>query len=540
MDARRAILVSDVAKKLAKITTRVQPGTHSLFYISNVIQSEADMCREAVQCLQRHITTLHTIHNLIFPFATILPVEVVRIVFSYLYDPQHGRQKNADFFNAMSTCRQWREVACDMPRCWTRVRVNNLTLTEASLVRSKVRPLQLFMDDNTCDDVDAAVELLKKHAHRIKSLDAHHTDPLVLERFFDLLDVPAPELESLSIRYTEIGASQLELSSVFAGQMPSLRSLKVDRVSFPFDRAWSAGLLELHMRDALPPLPALLDLLSGCTQLQKLVFYGYHLWPGAEQLPPQRMVSLPSLKELSVQTEPIGECGELLDRLILPETARLQLEVDVMTDDNSDLPDLVSSFNLPCVIGLRRLEILWDARRRIFVRAFRDPQQHLVPDFEMTIGGVESLADIPTSWPFDATNVETLVVRLGHHDRLYFESWDFLLETPNVTTLRVIELDEESAKELLSRGLGPVKPDPPITAPFLYCPGLETVELFDLEWSDVVETRARDMIMLRRDMAPGALKRIDVYDANGAPVSDVPEQVEIPGDDTPVLVAFYD
>ncbi|KAI0695412.1 hypothetical protein C8T65DRAFT_584324, partial [Cerioporus squamosus] len=105
------------------------------------IKNQCGTRRAMIEALEAEITALNSIHNILFPYVTTLPPEMLAEVFSYLRNHHLGQRPNPDFSNAMATCKKWREVGCGVARFWTRIPLHNPNLLAASLERSQRLPL---------------------------------------------------------------------------------------------------------------------------------------------------------------------------------------------------------------------------------------------------------------------------------------------------------------------------------------------------------------------------------------------------------------
>ncbi|RPD59106.1 hypothetical protein L227DRAFT_576334 [Lentinus tigrinus ALCF2SS1-6] len=305
--------------------------------------------------------------------------------------------------------------------------------------------------------------------------------------------------------------------------MPSLRTLALDRVLLPPSPLWASNLEDLSMRDTIPSLQDMLDLLEQCTSLRTLLVDGYHTWPEDDSRPDHEPVSLPSLKLLDVRTQPLPASEDLLANLILPDAATLRLEVDMMTDDAHpvQLPDMRLCPNIPCIRGLKRIEVLWSNRNCILIRGFRNAQEHVAPDIEVVISAASDFLDLPYDWYLDLSQVEVLVFRLGGMGANSFESWDILQNFPELTTFRLIEPDAPSLFGLLN-GLMDTRevqmPDQAGTQRnHRLCPRLHTLELFDFRWTAEIGAAMENMVAVRQTFEPKAFRFLDVYNAKDGP-----------------------
>lgn len=237
-----------------------------------------------------------------------------------------------------AVCCFWRELALATPSLWNTVEVYKTThWLELSLVRSLDTPLQLVFHylDTTC----AAVPKILPRAHRIRvlilpALDVpspgsyHSVDPDITP-FLPLLNTPMPALKTLvayvkrSIRYDPPALPQFE---IFTTHLPSLRTLRISRVSVPWSTGLLSGLSTLDLRactisGTLPSPDQFLDVLECCTALEELrlldlfvsTVFGPHI-ANIAMSNPDRVIRLPKLQAVKLADIPSATAW-LLSRL---------------------------------------------------------------------------------------------------------------------------------------------------------------------------------------------------------------------------------
>ncbi|KAI0747666.1 hypothetical protein C8Q80DRAFT_689369 [Daedaleopsis nitida] len=522
-DTHLSIATTFLQKQANAGTGRPSPTEHHS--PEAVCQSLEALCAqdlERVHLLQLNIADMREMENMLKRYGC-FPPEIICEVFSYLLKP--CGPPGQDFCNAVATCRWWRRVATGNANFWTRIRANNPTLARASAERSRNRGLHIVLQDAKCD-VDAVVDALAPHSHRIESIHVRHSNALVIADFFCKLNVAAPNLHSLSIHSTRVSVDRLVIPSVFAGHTPSLRCLDLDNVALSTTSAFTSGMVELHLRNTSIPLPAILDILDLCTNLQILTIHGYHLWGDEDQVSADRVVNLPSLREFLLDTQPISDSDLLVSHISLPEPAVLRIEVDSMLDEDFVLPDLA---DLPCATGIRRLELTWDATTQTASirgsRSSNSTEQHLVPDVDIAVRGADRLLDaVPQGeLPFDASGVEVLVVNsaCGAQERGFTKWPDLLRYLPAVKTLRLREPNVPTAVSLLDTlAEGTAAPTGPGGADafrLAFCPALERLEMRGFAWHTDIERGMIRMVTERWRGAPGVLREVRVGEAQGAP-----------------------
>ncbi|KAL1943488.1 hypothetical protein VTO73DRAFT_3933 [Trametes versicolor] len=241
-----------------------------------------------------------------------------------------------------AVCCFWRELALATPPLWNTVEVYKTThWLELSLVRSLDTPLQLVFHylDTTC----AAVPKILPHAHRIRvlilpALDVpspgsyHSVDPDITP-FLPLLNTPMPALKTLvayvkrSIRYDPPDLPQFE---IFTTHLPSLRTLRISRVSVPWSTGLLSGLSTLDLRacaiSGTSPSPdQFLDVLECCTALEELrlldlfvsTVFGPHI-ANIAMSNPDRVIRLPKLQAVKLADIPSATTWLLSHLTFLP------------------------------------------------------------------------------------------------------------------------------------------------------------------------------------------------------------------------------
>ena len=125
-----------------------------------------------------------------------------------------------------TVCRYWRDVITGTPTFWTSIDCRNEPYTSILLQRSKSSPIDVTITNRY---VPAAISLVAKHTHRMRSIDLN----LHSRQFKDarpLLKEFAPMLETIRMRPR--GDNSLPRSSFFQGEFPALRTLHLEGYSF--------------------------------------------------------------------------------------------------------------------------------------------------------------------------------------------------------------------------------------------------------------------------------------------------------------------
>ncbi|KAI0735893.1 hypothetical protein C8Q76DRAFT_792387 [Earliella scabrosa] len=509
MDAWRENRLPEALNQLSRLTSRSPANTHTPSSLDDLLSTQRATLQVIVDEKMQQIAAPNEVQNSTFSTFR-LPVELLWEVFDYLYLAGHeDAVARRTFVDAMLTCRWWRQVACGNTQFWTRVRINNLEYTKVCLERSRDQALTLVLEDTGCEYLAQIIDLIKPHIHRVKSIDVAHSNADVLLEMFSKLDVPAQHLESLRVRRIDYYTPAVILPPIFAGSVPSLCTLELQRVGFSsmLEYAGSLPVTTLRLRIGFPnSLSSMLDLLDACKQLKELTIFEHLYWFGADPPAAQRLVTLPVLEVFSVPAEPLAQTEALLSQLNLPQ-AVLRVSVNISCTGGFDVPDLREvAPGLPCVQNLRRLEIHWTDIYFYTFRAFRDLAQQDNPDIEITFyDRWDPQFYMPIEWPFDVSHVEELVFRMGDSlsSKCVHYKWDvFNAELSNVKRLRVINLDRDSALYLFMTLTECWRSDDGSERFLFQCNSLETLDLVGVDSScPDVKTAFGKMLRARMDLA---------------------------------------
>jgi hypothetical protein len=151
--------------------------------------------------------------------------------------------------------RHWRHVAINTPRLWTEIAPHRFNMANTYLQRSKVTPLNLFVDldfeIHTQDHITSICHLITPHVGRWHRIHVVCNWCEGLNAFLDSLPSAAPLLRCIKIHYSKRDVWEQEpfefdlLRLIFIDGTPSLTSLLLNGVT---------------LQNYLPPLTSIIDL----------------------------------------------------------------------------------------------------------------------------------------------------------------------------------------------------------------------------------------------------------------------------------------
>ena len=220
----------------------------------------------------------------------------------------HGMKE--PWISLVHVCRRWRSLVFGSPR-----RLNLQLQLLFDYKRSVTRTLDIwpalplviqgFVLEKSVDDIIAEL----KHCDRIHKINLHCVGdiPVRTENFWAAMQVPFPELESLTL--SSSGASYVPVlpDSILGGSAPRLRLLTLDSISFPGLPNLllsTTHLVKLYLdisRSGYISPEAMATCLSVLTSLEKLYirFNSAQISPDQESRPHLTRSILPALKNFS-------------------------------------------------------------------------------------------------------------------------------------------------------------------------------------------------------------------------------------------------
>ena len=272
---------------------------------------------------------------------------------------------------------RWREVALSTSTLWTSIILTHpspwsqLSRTIAYLSRSRLRPLDLFLDFrdpswNWQEDMHSfswkhmenVIRLLSPHVPRWWRLELF-TDtwsPIFTFLWYLRKVQSAPMLESLSLSRCNVyfaargevfrPAALRQPIALFGGgeALRRLRKVVLAGVHVDWSNSGLHDLIELelkyHAKDVMPSLSQFITILTECPDLERLTILGWG--PRFETAPNDlpRTVRLPCLKHFVLGFLDVEYAIELLSLLCLPELEILTLEdISATLQPTSDRQD---------------------------------------------------------------------------------------------------------------------------------------------------------------------------------------------------------
>ncbi|KAH9009851.1 hypothetical protein EDB83DRAFT_2531055 [Lactarius deliciosus] len=333
---------------------------------------DPDHLRQAIDAeiksLEASIQALRYRRNALAPISS-LPTEVVTTIFTFLHIPatlssftlgeQPKRSEQLAWLRVAHVCRQWREIALNLPHLWNHVDFTIVSSAGAAEILSRAKGVPLYLEARVpChfwDDTrfSALQEELQDHVSHISHLRIS-AESFRLRGIFKGLVSPAPTLELLSLSGVEnttvsgniTGIEKIVVpDTLFDGSTPRLSYLELCNCDTTWNSPLLWGLKHLHIRTPFdrPSLSVWLDALGQMPQLKTLVLY----WaspvapPGASLLPDvDRTVTLPSLTLFDISSR-ARECGLALAHLTLPALASLCIDAKSYSQDGSDVQEIL-------------------------------------------------------------------------------------------------------------------------------------------------------------------------------------------------------
>jgi hypothetical protein len=363
-----------------------------------------------------------------------------------------------DWLSLVQVCRKWRDTAVASPSLWSTI--DNATIPNIFLERSLTAPLTVYLGIRKPLILNNVVDTLIPHISRFQQFHLNlngcsTASPLaVLETF----DMPAPNLESLTIATDSKEGVNVVLPTLFGGQTPRLTQLTLEHfTSWPGNSFHNLTHLCLYDQSEIgrQSTSEFLDLLESCPLLQRLNLV--QAGPTREDdddplVPLSRLVSMTYLRELNIGDWPSARrIARFLSHLILPRETDMYLWGDHLLGDSEDITSLIPP-------NFSRLTNLTNVNELFFIR---QTTLHLNVPLVAVVGSVlymygsfkpQQVPAISQGYPL--SNVEHLQIRdnYKHPNRLPMETWrNFFKAMPSLLTLRVFSWNSSrSTRAILS------------------------------------------------------------------------------------------
>ena len=245
-------------------------------------------------------------------------------ILSSIPDYWEGGGRDEGLIGLTHVCRLWRELFVSRSSLWARLDCRSIEKTRVYIERSKTSPLEIVLNGLGPQGYhEEAFLLTVAHVGRVKTLSVLDSEALlqVLAKHFSS---PAPFLEKLEVKLLCDPTLTLP-GTLFNGDPSSLRELSLAGLLMP--TSWRGlGNLTTFSLSGIPShgiiLAHLLDFFESAPRLRNIRLQ--HSIPEFSDVPPERIVSLPSLKELRIIARLPHSI--LLDRLSIPSGASVVLE----------------------------------------------------------------------------------------------------------------------------------------------------------------------------------------------------------------------
>ena len=479
-------------------------------------------------------------------FVNRLPTELLVEIFLNLVNlPWPRRRHTANLVTATHVCSHWRRVAVGAARLWTAVPLHNRVAADTFFKRSKGLGVKLSLRGPHGYVSRGAVQAIQDELHRVRAvrLTVHYSSGMDIAAFINIFRGSAPMLEEFHFEVLgsieDSRANQLSRMPplVFEKTAPLLRCLDMGHFDIGLRFALANSIVHLSIRkNRQLPAAQLLNLLSYCPLLETLNYacpgQRIQLDDSFAQIRSDLLIELPRLKRAQIVTQPGSGMTEILSHITIPPSAALRLATAQYTDFPPSywfIPEQSTS-NLKCLVGIKRMELLFEAlpdtHARFFLRAFHDsdatfgePALEIKITASKELDSAMALSGYLSSIPFDVSGVETLVVS-GFREPFSISSvgasWNGVLD--GMQALRRLRVVSSSALTVLPlvRLLGRQAPvdEPELDPGFRACPKLEALEFLDVP-RDPFEGYAPLYETIIRRVVYGVLKEVDLFQVGG-------------------------
>ena len=348
-------------------------------------------------------------------FASInrIPPEVLALI-------AHHRNADKSLRTLTHVCRRWREIFVSHASLWTGLDCETINKTRLFLERSKTSPLRIRTKGRFLND---AFLLTVPHLDRLESLSFSWSSTSLLQ-FIEHLGSPSPLLKTLSLIVTH-GERPVLRDSIFGGTLSSLRELRLGGVIT--NLAWG-NMTNLRLF-GLSDVPAekrsttrLLDFFERAPLLREILLE--NMVPDSSDAPPGRIVPLPNLAELAIDSE--QPHTTLMNHLLIPTGASINQTVHLSDASSLILSHLPNDFK-----NLKHLSIITSV-----TLSFASPVHFR---FEGPSGGHRIFGKwAPWSSPHSSFGRQVLesldVLSVSAVERLTIEHWQF---TPSPTAVAI-------------------------------------------------------------------------------------------------------
>lgn len=359
----------------------------------------------SVALLKRYRNSLRPIHK--------LSPDILALIFLGLAeDQEHPLSSQFGSFSwsyIAHVCHSWRTIALGCAGLWTQLSTRYPDAAVACLERSGDAPLSFVVHSRaTTSDSKELIDRVLPHMCRVRHLyvpwlHVYDESGNVSALISSLLDAPAPQLETFYVFRVRDEGICFALPTVFGGNTPRLRILKL-AYTYPLMGRLSFGnLQELYIRGRkrntiTMELASLLDMLEACPSLEVLVTIKSRFVitdPLEREDEPLRRIRLDKLRRLDIARCAASVVSTLLSRLTIPNC---QLSMSVWLERGSDFRFLFGVPDDLCpehpLRDIRKLAVNYRSSSSSVIIDGRTSSHPFL--IVATIGQVTNIGDMPT------------------------------------------------------------------------------------------------------------------------------------------------
>jgi len=257
-----------------------------------------------------------------------LPPEVLALI----PDFWNKHEKDQNTIALTHVCRAWREVFVSRPSLWARFDCVNGEKTRIYFERSKASPIDLSL----CGKMDIRLHdplfhIIPHATGRLKFLYVKGVMQEDMQVITSHLSHPAPLLEHLSISCYSSPRDRYPAlpSTLFNGDLSSLRKLRLETVRTELPWRNMVNLTSFTLSFTPPgavSVGRLLDFFESAPYLEKIKLHFATPTTSAQN---GRLVSLACLKRIHIDGDGPSSSSVLLEHLLIPVGAKLEIWVDL-------------------------------------------------------------------------------------------------------------------------------------------------------------------------------------------------------------------
>ena len=252
-------------------------------------------------------------------------------VLSLIPEYWEHRKRDKDTIKLTHVCHGWRELFTSRPSLWSRLDCVDINKTRAYLERSKPSPLEVFLKRDKEKGVPYRSDALRLvDVDRVKSLSVTGTWEDVLPDVITHFSCPVPLLEHLVVIFRSPYAPILE-KVLFDGNLSSIRTLELEGITtgLPWENLPNLTTFSLHrIPEDTVSTTMFLNFFERAPLLRKVSLVG--ATPNSSDAPPERVVSLPHLQELTIGGSLLS--STLLNHLSIPPNALTTMAFSLTSD----------------------------------------------------------------------------------------------------------------------------------------------------------------------------------------------------------------